>query len=293
MFRRSDLIDQGIPRAKVDARCREGVRLRRGVYADGEEPPQSVYALRCLEALSSLAPGAALAGPSAAFLLGLPLTAVPRDVYVRGIARGDYAGGVRALGGDADYTDIRGVPVTTPAWTVADCARLMPPREGLIVADAVLHEGLCAKEDVALAVARAKGSRGIARARWVMANADPLAESPGETWTRMELGKLGYEPSCQFHVVEGDFEAYVDLMLPDGRIGLEFDGLVKYRGRSTEATANAVLKEKVRQGSLEALGYVILRVVWVQLSDPQVLDRRIRSHGASPTRPPQALRPFR
>jgi hypothetical protein len=169
----------------------------------------------------------------------------------------------------------------------------MPQREGLIVADSLLHEGLCSKEQAASAVTRSKGSRGIARARWVLDNVDPRAESPGETWTRLELRRLGYEPSSQFHVVSGDFEAYVDLMLPCGRVGLEFDGLIKYRGPGREVTANAVLKEKMRQGSLEALGYVILRVIWVQLSDPKMLDRRIGSHGAGPTRSPKALRPFR
>jgi hypothetical protein len=68
---------------------------------------------------------------------------------------------------------------------------------------------------------------------------------------------------------------------------------VKYRGPSKDQAANAVLKEKLRQGRLEALGYRILRVVWVQLSEPRMIDRRIRCHGVGPTRPPVDPVPFR
>ncbi len=286
MFHRADLTAAGIPRPVIDARCRESLQIRRGVYVPRDADREVRYAMRCQAALAGMRQGAALAGPSAAFHWDLPVMELPDEITLRGVARGGYAGGVRALNGDAEYTVHRGVPVTTPAWTVVDCARLLSRRDGLIVADAALHEGLCTLEQLEAVLGTAGAVRGISRARWVVANADPLSESPGETWTRMVVRDLGYEVVSQFHVHEGDFDAEVDLMIAGTRVGLEFDGLIKYRGRHKRQAENTVLREKIRQGRLEELAYAILRIVWDQLHNPQAVDRRIRAKGVRPTRRP-------
>ena len=163
----------------------------------------------------------------------------------------------------------------------------------MILADAALHEQLCTVADLESAVTGSRHARGAARARWVRDHADALSESPGETWMRMLAHELGYETTSQFEVRDGDFVAFIDLMLTDGRTGLEFDGLVKYRKPTEDHAANTVVREKLRQGRLEELGFQLLRVVWVQLSDPVAFDRRIRAQGVRPTRHPRARSPER
>ncbi len=283
MFRRADLTASGIPRPEIDALCRDSRNVRRGVYVPaGDSEP--FYARRCEAALAAVRAGAALAGPSAAFHWGLPLTEVPEAIFLRGLAKGRYADGVRVIHGDADYILHRGALVTTPAWTVIDCARLLSRRDGLMVADAVLHETLCTAADLRATLEAAGPLHGISRARWVVANADPLSESPGETWTRMVVRDLGYDVVSQFRVHTDDGYADIDLLIADTMVGLEFDGRVKYRGNHKGQAENRIVREKIRQGGLEELGYHILRVIWEQLDNPAVLDKRIRAMGVRPAR---------
>jgi hypothetical protein len=176
--------------------------------------------------------------------------------------------------------DLNAVRITPPALTVVDCARVLSPRDGLIVADAALHDGLCTLEELREVLATMPRARGIGWARWVVAEADPLAESPGESWTRMVLRDLGYEPVSQYELQSPGFVAYVDFMLDD-RLGIEFDGAGKYRN------TGVVVREKVRHGQAEECGKLLMRVVWHQLQEPARIDRRVRSYGIAPTRRPR------
>lgn len=282
MFRRSDLILDGMARAELDERCRNSIRLRRGIYARSDSDPEWIYSLRCKAALEYLQPGAALAGPTAAFWWQLPLPELPQQIILRGVPRGSYGWGTRVLNGPAFTTEHQGERTTVPAQIAIDCARLMNRRDALIIADALLHEGKCTSEDLESMIAMHPRTRGIRRARWVAANADGMAESPGETWARMTVRDLGYEVTSQVRIEDGGFVAVVDLLVEGGPVILEFDGALKYRS-STDAT---VVREKVREGRLEELGYRVLRVVWPQLNDPAALDRRLRAAGVKPSRRP-------
>ncbi|MFN8184974.1 MAG: hypothetical protein U0R23_11175 [Candidatus Nanopelagicales bacterium] len=288
MFRRADLTAAGLPRPEIDALCRDAVIVRRGVYVPSGDS-KHLYARRCEAALAAVRAGAALAGPSAAFHWDLPLIDVPEAIFLRGLTRGRYAGGVRLIHGDAEYVLHDGALVTTPAWTVIDCARLLSRRDGLIIADAVLHEGLCTVGELRTTLEEAGPLHGISRARWVVANADPLSESPGETWTRMVVRDLGYDVVSQFHVQTDDGGADIDLLIADTLLGLEFDGRLKYRGKHKGQAENRIVREKIRQGKLEELGYHILRVVWDQLHKPAALDRRIRAKGVRPAHRPRPI----
>jgi hypothetical protein len=289
VFRRADLTAAGVPRAEIDALCQDAISIRRGVYIPRSTQPDEVYALSCRAALAEVRAGAALAGPSAAVHWDLPMTQLPREIFLRGLAGGRYAGGVRPIHGDADYRLHRGVLVTTPAWTVIDCARLLARRDGLIVADAVLHGGLCTIDELVDTLDTAGPIHGISRARWVVANADRLSESPGETWTRMVVRDLGYEVTSQFRVhVDGGY-ADIDLLIDGSRVGLEFDGRIKYRGEHPGQAEHRIVREKVRQGGLEEIGYRLLRVVWEQLSAPDSMDRRLRAAGVVPAHRPRPI----
>ena len=288
MFRRADLTAAGIPRPEIDHVCKGAQSIRRGVYVPHEEF-KNLYTLRCQAALAAVRDGAALAGPTAALHWDLPLTEMPSEIFLRGLAKGRYADDVRRIHGDAQYVVRNGARVTTPAWTVIDCARLLSRRDGLIVADAALHEGLCTMGDLQATLASAGPLHGISRARWVVANADPASESPGETWTRMVVRDLGYEVVSQFWVHTADGEVFVDLLIEGTLVGIEFDGRVKYRSKLEGQAENRIVREKIRQGRIEEAGYHLLRVVWEQLHKPELLDKRLRAKGAAPAHPPRRI----
>lgn len=248
------------------------------------EQKWSLYAQRCFAALDRLQPGATLAGPSAAALLNAPLPAVPRGVYVRNIPRGRYGAHLVVLP-PGPALDFDGVLVSDPARVAADCVRMLPPRDALIVADALLAGGWCSTQDLAQVAADLCGTTKVQRVRWLAAHADPRAESPGETWSRLVLANLGYEVVSQHHVQLHQREAWLDLLIAGTFIAVEFDGKDKYERYG----AHKIVAEKLRDGDLEEIGYRLLHVVWSQLHNPGQLDRRLRCAGGRPARRPVPL----
>ena len=75
-------------------------------------------------------------------------------------------------------------------------------------------------------VARLKGYRGIRQARNLALLIEPLAASPGESWTRLRIIDAGFAiPASQHEVVDRDGNTrFLDLAYPKLRIGIEFDG---------------------------------------------------------------------
>lgn len=257
-------------------------RVRRGFYTAATDDAWTVYRLRCIAVATSIS-GAVLAGPSAALMLGLHLVDDPPDkVFIRGVPRGRYGSDVRVVSGAiADTTEVDGLAVTSAAWTVADCARLLPRRDALIVADNALHMQVCSPSDLSGVVVRLAGTRGIERVRWVIRNADGRSESPGETWLRMILEEADIAVDLQVWI--DPFR--VDLIVAGTRVILEFDGLVKYDDSHPGKVAAAIKAERGRQAALEAVGYLVLRFIWDQLADPDAVLTRVRQAiGGNPAR---------
>lgn len=289
MISTSDLVTAGATPREIRAFKKQHARLRPGIYVPKDMDPVAAFRMRCAAVLKALQPGAMLTGPAAAAILELPVPGPsPETVAVRGIPRGEYASDVQVINGSADSFEYKGLRLARPAVIAADCARILSARDALIVADALTHEGLCTVAKLKANAARSARTRGVQRVRWQSEQADPLTESPGETWTRIVLGQLGYEFSSQVRIVHGEFSARLDFLLADGRTVIEFDGAIKYRGPD-DKPVTIVMTEKERQAFLEALGYVFVRVIWKQLDNPQMLDRRIRFAGGVPTRKPLLL----
>ena len=59
-----------------------------------------------------------------------------------------------------------------------------------------------------------------------------------------------------------------------GRVVVEFDGLLKYRG---EDGPEVVVAEKRREDRLRELGYEVVRVTWDELAHPERILARIRA----------------
>ncbi|WP_088819174.1 DUF559 domain-containing protein [Kytococcus aerolatus] len=173
-------------------------------------------------------------------------------------------------------------------WAVLGVAE-----EGLeaavVAGDAALHRQLVTRGqllEVAAVQPRRRGSGTLGRA---VARMDPACESPGESLSRLLLGRLGFRVRSQVQLVDryGAFLARVDFLVEGSRVVVEFDGLGKY------ATPDDLRREKLRQERLEREGYVVVRLVWGDLQHPAEVDARIRralARAGSARRPSPAAR---
>ncbi len=281
MIKVGDLRSAGFSSAAIQQMRRANSHLTWGAYTERDLSPEQRYRQKCLAVLSRLKDGAALAGPSAAVFLDLPLVGQPPEkVYVRNICRGTYSDELRVLRPGATQI-VNGIPMSTPVEIVADCSRLFSPRDALILTDGALAAGLCQRDHLWEHAGQLRGKPGASRFRWLARNADPLAQSPGETWTRLVGMQLGYDLVSQFHVSHRHREAWLDFLVRGTKTALEFDGLGKYTN-----VVQKVVKERLRQGDLEELGYRFTRFVWHQLPHRTQFDKRLRAAGAVPTKAP-------
>jgi hypothetical protein len=216
------------------------------------------HALRSAAA-ALLRPEHAVSGRSAAILCGLPTFSVPElailtalDTETLGRRRGAHVRGatlhLRAT------TRWFGTPVTTPQRTIVDLARL-DRWDGVMAADAALREGIVTRFSLDAELEMATGWPGVRQAREVVAVADPRAESPLESITRLALHDDGFPPpELQFWIGPDR----VDFYWPRFRLVLEADGRAKY-------TDDALWEEKKREQHLRTHRdevRFIERVVW-------------------------------
>jgi very-short-patch-repair endonuclease len=214
-------------------------------------------------------PARVVCGRSAAILHGLPTMSVPLlpEVARCGNARLGRRAGVHVHGADLPPDVVArwfGVPLTYIPRTVVDLAR-HDRRDGLMAADAALHQRLVSRADIERELERASGWPGIVQARAVLDLATDKAESPLESLTRLALHDSGFpRPEPQYEI--GGFR--VDLCWPDRRLVLEADGREKYQG-------DALWDEKKRETELRKYRYRVERVIWSDVVNdwPQTRDR--------------------
>lgn len=163
---------------------------------------------------------------------------------------------------------VHGYPVTTLARTVLDCACTLPGDAALVVADCAARAGLDL-DDVDRLLSRAHGRRGVVGARTVLARTDAGAATPGESLARWALLDGGLpRPETQVPVSTRLGPFVVDIGWRERRVGVEFDGRVKYSGAFGDTSTGAVFAEKRRQDALEERGWRLLRVTWLDLRTP-------------------------
>ncbi|CAM3806381.1 hypothetical protein [Isoptericola cucumis] len=177
---------------------------------------------------------------------------------------------------ERDRTVVDARPVTTLERTTIDCARWLPGVQALVVADSALRAGadLAVVREV---LAEASGRPGVRQARRVVELADVRAESPGESVVRWYLDEAGIDaPRLAVEVQTWRGQAWIDLGWPELRVGIEFDGAVKYSGGEYGDPRERLLAEKRRHDALTEAGWILLRLTWQDLADPDRLIRRVR-----------------
>lgn len=289
------------------ARTGEVLRVRRGAYCAPDEihvdgpsgAPREARnkALARARALhSQLRAKHVFSHASAALLLGCLVWTTPREthIYQHYRASGHAADDVRRYAwtlAPNDVTKAAGLPVTSLARTVVDCARTLHPLEALVIADSALALGADREELLALLEAQT-GRRGIKRARLVIELAEAGPQSAWETWVRYELLRAGLpRPVTQMPVQTDAGIFHTDLGYEQWALGIEFDGQVKYRPdgvRPGHDPAQEYLAEKARADAIRRAGVTLENVSASDKQDVQAMLDRITAH-----MPPDVLRKAR
>jgi hypothetical protein len=218
----------GVTRPQLrGARCR---RLFRGVYI-GADVEATVPVLAAAISLV-LPPGAVIAGPTAALLLGADVRRRDDlDIDVVTVREDQIRRrGIRsraALLEAGDVVEIGGVPVTSPVRTAFDLARERNLVESVVGVDAMLNRGGCDPAALTAYIADHRGWRGVRWADEAIRYAEPKAESLMESRQRMHLVLAGLpRPEAQYvlHDADGLFIARLDHGYDEWQVAPEYDG---------------------------------------------------------------------
>jgi hypothetical protein len=209
---------------------------------------------------------------SAALEIGLPL--LPGAARWTHLTRAGITGSRRRNGvvhhgaplEPASVVTAHGLPVAALARTAVDLGREHGYAAGLAACDAALRRGATRAELTAIRQ-RMRNWPGITDAASAIADADPGAETAGETLARIVVNGLGIGPvRTQFPVrLEDGTTAWLDLLV--GCHAFEFDGRIKVQSPTAGGVAMAspeqiIWDEKKRERLIRPLGLGISRLVW-------------------------------
>ncbi len=121
----------------------------------------------------------------------------------------------------------------------------------------------------------------MAAAARVVAFADGLAESVGESRSRVAIARAGLPaPVLQvpLHALDGRPLGRGDFGWPEHDVIGEFDGLVEYGRllRPGQQAADAVIAEKVREDAVRDTGKRFVRWIWTDLHPFVAVAVRLR-----------------
>lgn len=285
---RRQLLDAGLSEGVIANRVRSGalIRVDRGVYR--VRPAPITLDQELMAAVLGVGEGAVISHLSAAFLWGL-VEIEPELPHVTTTAArwrskpyhvhrsGDLAA--------SHIVEIRGMPVTNPARTVADAGAISPA-----LARRAFHQSLRDRlatmdeyEDL-LAVIGRQGRAGAGvlrelvevRRQWERSNESPLEDDFLRIVHRANLP----EP-VQQHVIRdrnGGFIGRADFAYPRHRLIIELDG---YRYHSDP---QSFVRDRNRQNRLLLAGYRVLRYTAEDLRSEDVviadLHRALRAFSA-------------
>jgi hypothetical protein len=233
--------------------------------------------------LRALPDHAFFCGPTSAALQGLPLPYALSETALEQPFVGVPAGQNRIrrprTTGRAlsvlpdDIVEVGGIRCTSPLRTWAELAEMLGVGQLTAVSDHLIshRQPIATREELEKMHRRFLGGRGSKRRRLAVDLADERAESPRESELRVLLIQSGLPaPQCNVEIFDGArFVARVDLLYPDERLILEYDGDYHRDPRQWS-------RDQSRRAELESLGYRITVVTARDFDDPPALLARIR-----------------
>jgi very-short-patch-repair endonuclease len=173
---------------------------------------------------------------------------------------------------DLDARDVQivaGVPVTSPARTLVDLAAVLPTVQLECAVAEALAQQLVRERDLLEHIQRARGRRGIAALRQLLS----LERGPALTRSEAERRLLRLVRAAALPEPEANVRIHrmeVDFLWRRQRVVVEVDGFRYHsNGRAFE-------RDRERDATLVASGYVVLRVTWRQLvRNPETVIARV------------------
>ncbi|MDO5494431.1 MAG: hypothetical protein Q4G64_01795 [bacterium] len=179
-----------------------------------------------------------------------------------------------------DVVQVNGLWVTSPARTVIDLSSSQGFASGLIAADHVLRAELATLDELQAEMETARKGWAWRTADAVVARADGLSESPGESLSRARLYQLG-APASRLQVKFFDHEGFVgraDGYMEEQDCIWEFDGRSKY-GRANDlqlSPEDQLWHEKTREDRLRMMVKKFLRWTWIEAFKALPLETKLR-----------------
>lgn len=163
---------------------------------------------------------------------------------------------------------------TSPAWTAVEVARVLARPRALATLDAALRSRWCGPADLADAVDRQRGRRGIVAVRDLLELADGRAESAMESEARLAMLDHGLpRPELQ-HWIYGREDAWrVDFAWPQFRVAAEYESVLHHAGRKE------MFADKKRFAGIQETGWILVPIVVDDVRrTPARMCERIRVH---------------
>ena len=254
-FTRRQVLQLGMTDRMIASRVDAGrwVRVAAGVYRVAGVPV--TWRQRALGACMASGAGAVVSHRSAAVLWGVSgFRPGPLEITVpRGRSGRNALARVHRSHVDGVLRD--GVPVTRPARTIADLARVVSGDLLEEAVDDVLCRRLCRLDDLP-----ARGALGEVLAAW---RGDGLPEGVAEMRVVRALLAAGLPaPVRQYEIWHnGVFVARVDLAYPPFRLAMELDGFRWHAGRRRYRS------DRMRRNRVEAAGWRLLEAAPEDVDD--------------------------
>ena len=158
---------------------------------------------------------------------------------------------------------IAGVQVASPLRTAADLLCLLPRREALAAADALMRAHGFTVADLRRLLVRYYRRRGVVQARSLVPLVDGRSESAGESWTRLVI--IDHDlptPQPQFWIsIDGRPTYRLDLAYPRARIAVEYDGTAHHTRPADRR------RDEARRAWLRAHGWRVIVVTKESFTD--------------------------
>jgi hypothetical protein len=239
-------------------------RVVRGVYVDASRA--DTILLRAQAAALLVSPTTVLCDRTAAWLHGIDVFRWPEHDLLPPLdsfvlrhhsrhSRAGLYGGQRDLL-ESDVMVVHGVRVTTPLRTALDLGCALSRRDALAALDAFMRLHGLTQKDLLAELPRYFRRRGVRQLRGLVPLADPRSESPGESWTRMEIIDSNLPlPQLQWCVMRGGRVLFrLDLAFPGLKIAIEYDGEEFHDSTETRQA------DERRRRWLEEHGWIVIVV---------------------------------
>jgi very-short-patch-repair endonuclease len=277
---REQLLALGLGAGAIDHRVKRGLLhvLHKGVYAVGHR--RLSFRGECFAAILACGPGSVLSHRSAAAEWNLLRSSSRRIHMTVPRSRRSVPGLVlhrpRGLPSQ-DRAEVNGLPVTSVARTILDCAAGRPPRETERAMEQAERLGLFDLRAMHELLGRSGGRRGAATVRAVLAHYDPAAVATKQELERRFL-KLCREGGLPIPARNATVAGYqVDGFWPQYGLVAELDGFDPHGGRM------AFEDDRVKTAALQLAAYAVVRITWRMLTrDPAGVIALLQAHFARP-----------